>query len=602
MKLSDYVIKKLAETGTKHVFYLPGGGAMHLVDSLGSSNDIEPVCCLHEQAAAIAAEAYSRVTGGIGVALVTTGPGGTNAITGLAGAWIESTPCVFISGQVKRADLMGDSGVRQMGPQEVDIVSVVRPLTKLAVCVLDPATIRHDLEQALHLARSGRPGPVWLDIPLDVQAAQIEPEQLPGFDPAMLPADVNTATLDHWADQTIELLNAAERPVVLVGNGVRLAGALAELREWIELLGAPVLTTRTNGLDILPADHPLYFGRPGSMAPRGANFTLQNCDCLLILGARLDPVQCGYNHANFARAARKIMVDIDGAEIRKMRTPVDVPAVADAGTFLRALLTRRKSLARRDHSAWLGRCRDWKARYPLVLPEHRNLPARVSTYHLSDVISDILAPEDLFVCGSSGTGIEIFMMCYRAKQGQRAFLTGGLGAMGFGLPAAIGACIASGGKRTMLVDGDGGFLLNVQELAVLAQRQLPVKIFVLNNLGYLSIRSMQRNHFAGRLVGSDGASGLPTTDLVRIGDAFGVSTARIESHDGLADQVRRVLETPGPVLCDVQITPDEVRMPTLSSSVRADGSIFSRPLEDLWPFLPREEFRANMIIPTLPED
>jgi acetolactate synthase-1/2/3 large subunit len=602
MKLSDYVIEKLAETGTKHLFYLPGGGAMHLVDSLGRSSNIEAVCCLHEQAAAIAAEAYSRVTGGIGIALVTTGPGGTNAITGLAGAWIESTPCVFISGQVKRADLMGDSGVRQMGPQEVDIVSVVRPLTKLAVCVLDPGTIRHDLEQALYLARSGRPGPVWLDIPLDVQAAQIEPEQLPGFDPGTLPAVVDTTSLDHWVDRTIELLNAAERPVVLAGNGVRLAGALAELREWVDLLGVPVLTTRTNGLDILPADHPLYFGRPGSMASRGANFTLQNCDCLLTLGARLDPVQCGYNHANFARAARKIMVDIDDAEIRKMRMSVDVPAVADAGMFLRALLKRRQSLAQRDRSAWLARCRDWKTRYPLVLPEHRNLPTRVSTYHLSDVISNILAPEDLFVCGSSGTGIEIFMMCYRAKQGQRAFLTGGLGAMGFGLPGAIGACLASGGKRTMLVDGDGGFLLNVQELAVLAQRQLPVKIFVLNNLGYLSIRSMQRNHFAGRLVGSDGASGLPATDLVRIGDAFGVSTARIESHDGLADQVRRILETPGPVLCDVQITPDEVRMPTLSSSVRADGSIFSRPLEDLWPFLPREEFQANMIIPTLPED
>jgi acetolactate synthase I/II/III large subunit len=601
MKLSDYIFRCVAERGVKHVFYLPGGGAMHLVDSLGRCRGIEPVCMIHEQAAAIAAEAYARVTNNLGVILVTTGPGGTNAVTGLAGAWIESTPCLFISGQVKRADMMGDSGVRQMGPQEVDIVSVVRPLVKYAVTVMDPATIRYHIEKALHIAHAGRPGPVWIDVPLDVQAAQVEPDELKGFDPAEMPGPPDAARVGEWADQTVSLLNQAERPVILAGNGVRLAGAMAEFRRLVDLLGMPVLTTRTNGLDLLPYDHPLYVGRPGSMAGRAANFALQNSDVLLSIGARLDLVQVGYDHRNFARAARKIMVDIDPAEIRKMKMPIDVPAAADAGAFIREMLGRRGRIAPRDRAAWVGRCRRWKEAYPIVLPEHRSLTRYVSTYFLSEVLSAELAAADLVVPCSSGAGVEIFFMAFRAKEGQRAFLTGGLGAMGFGLPAAIGGCIAAGGVRTVLVDGDGGFQLNIQELATLAKRQLPIKIFVLNNQGYASIRTMQRNHFAGRLVGSDAASGLALPDVVRVAAAYGLASMRIENQHDLAGQVRSVLETPGPVLCDVMIDPNEVRMPTLSSAVRPDGSIVSKPLEDLWPFLPREEFLANKIIPPLKE-
>ncbi len=321
-----------------------------MVDSLGLCRAIRPVCMLHEQAAAIAAEAYGRVTGDLGVVLVTSGPGGTNALTGITGAWIESTPCLVLSGQVKRSDLMLNSGVRQMGVQEVDIVSIVKPITKYAVTIIDPATIRYHLEKALFLARYGRPGPVWIDIPLDVQAASINPDQLMGFNPAELPPAFDSAALAEYVKKAMEMINRAERPIILAGNGVHLSGACKEFRKLVDELGVPVLTSRTNGLDLMPYEHPLYVGRPGAFASRGANFALQNCDCLLVLGCRLDPVQTGYNHANFARAARKIMVDIDPAEIQKMNTPIELAVHAEAGAFIQEMLRqRRKHSSKESH-------------------------------------------------------------------------------------------------------------------------------------------------------------------------------------------------------------------------------------------------------------
>jgi acetolactate synthase I/II/III large subunit len=599
MKLSDYIFKFLASQGVKHVFMFPGGGAMHLVDSLGHCNGMEYICNLHEQACAIAAEAYARVNNKLGVALVTTGPGGTNSITGVAAAWLDSTPCLFISGQVKRDDLMGDLGVRQLGSQEIDIVSLVRPITKYAVTIMDPLSVRYHLEKALYLAKSGRPGPVWIDVPLDVQAASIEPELLDSFDFKGLDMPFDQSNLGRQLSDVIELIKEAERPIILAGNGVHLAGAEAEFLDLVNQLNIPVLTTWL-GIDLMPESHSLFIGRPGSIAPRGANFALQNSDCLLVIGSRLDMALMGYAHDRFARAAKKIMVDIDPAEIRKINTKIDMPVYADAKVFIVALLNRMNEIKTRPLSDWLARCQDWKKKYPVVLPEHRAHRGSVSTYFFSEILADELSGNDLIVPGSSGNSVELFLLVFKVKAGQRIFHNRGLGAMGFGLPASIGACIASGRKRTICVDGDGGFQLNIQELETVARLQLPIKFFVVNNEGYGSIRAMQTNYFK-RKVGADRESGLTLPDIIKVADAYGLTTMRISDQDDLRNQIRNVLQLPGPVICEIVAIPDEVRAPRLSSSQSIDGNMISKPLEDLWPFLDRQEFLSNMIIPPLDE-
>lgn len=598
MKLSDYIFQFVAGQGVKHVFMVAGGGAMHLNDSVGRCPEIEYVCNLHEQAAAMAAETYAKFNENLGVALVTTGPGGTNAITGTAGAWLDSTPCLFISGQVKRSDMIGDTGVRQMGVQEIDIVSIVKPITKYACTVVEPATIRYHLEKAIHLAKTGRPGPVWIDVPLDVQASEIDPASLTGFNPSEFPPAATPGDLSRQVTQTIELLNAAERPILLIGNGVRLAGARQEFRELVQRLEVPVLLTWL-AHDLLPEAHELLVGRPGPVAPRGPNFALQNSDWLLTIGARLDMVLTGYAHNRFARAANKIMVDIDPTEIRKMKTPIAVPVCADAKRFIQEMLRQSDRIARRPRTEWMARCREWKTKYPVVLPAYR-AQQQVSTYILTEALSGELANDDVIVSGSSGASIEIFLLAFQVKEGQRVLVTTALGAMGYGLPASLGACLASGRKRTILVDGDGGFQLNIQELETLVRLQLPIKIFVLNNQGYSSIRTSQSRYF-GRLTGADATSGLTLPDLGKVVPAYGIPFMQIKDQSNLAQAVRAVLNTAGPVVCEVWTPPDEPRVPSLSSMQRPDGSMVSKPLEDLWPFMDRQEFLSNMIVPAIEE-
>ena len=599
MKLSDWIFRYLADCGVKHVFMLTGGGAMHLNDSLGQCRDIEYVCTLHEQAAAMAAESYAKVVGDIGVCLVTAGPGGTNALTGVAGAWLDSTPMLVLSGQAKRADLKADSGVRQMGVQEVDIVAMARPITKYAVTVMEPAEIRYHLEKAVHLARTGRPGPVWLDLPLDVQGATIDEQSLRGFDSGETTIEglATSAEVEAAARTAIDLLTSAERPVVLIGNGVRLAGARAEMRTLIERLGVPVLTTWP-AHDMVPDDHPLMVGRPGPMAPRGANFTLQNADYLLAIGARLDLVVTGYAPRHFARAAKKVMVDIDCAELRKLGDVIDVPVCADAKMFLDAMLRESDRIVACDRSAWKTCWQRWQTAYPVVLPEYRNLAERVSTYVLGEAIAKASAPTDVIVSGSSGAGIEIFCLAMTLKEGQRLFLTTALGAMGNGLPGLVGACIANGRRRTIGVDGDGGLQLNIQELETARRLQLPIKLFVLNNDGYASIRTSQSRYF-GRLAGADATSGVTLPPLRAVVEAYGLPWQTIDTDRGLVERVKRVLDAPGPAIVEVMTPREEPRAPSLSSMRKPDGSMVSKPLEDLWPFLPRDEFLSNMLIPPL---
>jgi acetolactate synthase-1/2/3 large subunit len=599
VKLSDYVMDFVARQNVKNVFVLVGGGAMHLNDSLGRCAGLHYVCNLHEQAVSIAAEAYARVTNQLGAAMVTTGPGGTNAVTGVAGAWLDSTPVIFISGQVKRNDLKRDSGVRILGVQEIDIVSIVSSITKYAVTIEDPLTIRYHLEKAMYLALGGRRGPVWIDLPLDVQAARIDPCALAGFTPD-LEADRNHAAelLRQQVGQLVKMLNNAQRPVLLAGNGIRAAGAESLFLEVVRALGIPVLTTWL-GLDLIEDAHPLSFGRPGSLAPRGANFALQNSDLLLVVGSRLDMAMTAYAHDRMARGAVKIMVDIDPAEIRKMKTPIHLPIVADAKDFLEELKAVSGAVHGQAWQPWIDRCREWKARYPLVLPEHREMPEHLSMYHFSEALSNELASGDVIVPGSSGFAIEIFLLCLKIKKGQRCFHNRGTGAMGFALPAAIGAAVASG-RRTICVDGDGSFQMNIQELATVERLGLPIKFFVANNDGYASIRASQTGYFQ-RLVGADRTSGMTLPDLGAVTRAYGLPFVRIASKVDLNRQIRAALEMDGPVVCEVMVAPNEERIPRAASFMRPDGSMGSKPLEDLFPFLDREEFLANMIVKPLPE-
>ncbi len=595
MKLSDYVLQAVAEQGVKHVFLVPGGGAMHLNDSLGRQPGLAFVSNLHEQASAIAAEAYARVTGGLGVCMVTTGPGSTNAVTGLVGAWLDSTPCLFLSGQVKRPDIKAGTGLRQLGVQEIDIVTMVRSVTKYAVTITDPQSIAFHLDKALRLARTGRPGPVWLDIPLDVQAATIDPEALPGWTPDA-PAS-SGPDLHDLARQTLSLLSQSERPVLLAGNGIRVAGAVDLFTRLVEVLQVPILTTWL-GLDLIADDHPLFAGRPGAIAPRGANFALQNSDFFLSVGARLDMALTGYAHDRFARGARKVICDIDEAEIRKMGMAVDLPVVADARPFLRALLQVAPEFPSSDRPAWRSRIADWKVRYPLTPPEGETADG-LSHYEFSTILSDEIPEDTLIVPGSSGFASEIFFLMLKIKRGQRCFHNRGTGAMGFAIPSAIGACLAAGGAMTVSVDGDGGFQFNIQELATIAAHNLPIKMFVINNNGYASIRSSQNGYFAGNLVGCDDRSGLRLPDLPRLVEAYGLRAERITAGDDVRARVRSILDTPGPVVCEVIVRPDEPRVPRLASMRREDGSMASKPLEDLFPFLDRAEFRSNMLIPPI---
>jgi acetolactate synthase I/II/III large subunit len=603
-KVSDYVMRFVADQGVKHVFLVTGGGAMHLNESLARCAAIEPVCNSHEQASAIAAEGYAKVTNNLGVALVTTGPGGTNAVTGVAGAWLDSTPCLFISGQVKRPDRMFDRdghplGMRQLGVQEVDIVSIVKPITKYAVTVLDPNEIRYHLEKAVHLARTGRPGPVWIDIPLDVQASPVDESALPGFVP-----DSNMAAgrdgLAQTVGEIIAALNRSERPLLFAGNGIRLARAESEFQQLMDLLGIPVAATWC-AADLIASDNPLFVGRPGAVAARGANFALQNSDFLLAIGVRLDFAITGYAPDRLARGAHKAMIDIDPAELKKLEPHVQTPVCADAGDFIREMLRQKASIRRKDRHCWDQRCADWKTRYPVVTEEHRDPRSRVSIYHLAEVIGAATEADDLIVSGSSGSGIEIFLLACPTRTGQRIFHTAGLGAMGFAVPSSIAVCLGGGRRRTVCVDGDGGFQFNIQELETIVRLNLPIKFFVLNNNGYASIRASQTNYFGNPGIGCDRATGLTIPDLSKVAPSYGLASAVIEDQSGLEAAVRRVLDTPGPVVCDVRVIPDETRAPRLSSVQRADGSFVSKPLEDLWPFLDRREFLSNMIVPPLEE-
>ena len=593
IRLSDYVMQFIADQGVSDVFFLPGGGAMYLVDSLARAERLRPVCLLHEQAAAIAAGSYATYTNHLGVALVTTGPGGTNAITGVAAAWIDSTPCLFLSGQVKTSDRIGDSGVRQMGNQEVEIVPLVQSITKYAVTVTEAASIRYQLEKAVHLARSGRPGPVWLDLPLDIQGATVETETLAGFaaEPPCASPD-----LPQKLQQVIRLLRQSHRPILLAGNGIRSAQAEAAFLRLVERLSIPVQIS-WKAIDLLAEAHPLFAGRSGTMGDRGANFAVQNADLLLCIGTRLDFSQTGFDRSQYARAATKIMVDVDAAELAKLGNMIDVSVCADAGEFIDEFSRQWLPTETTAWEAWRNQIASWRQKYPVAKdrPQQERTPGTVDPYAFIDQLSEALADGDVIVPCNAGTTAEITYQAIRIKAGQRVPTNHGLGAMGFDLPASIGACLASGGKRTVCIAGDGGLQLNIQELATIRQLQLPIKIFVMDNQGYNSIRVMQQNHFDGHLVACDPASGLALPDVSALAAAYGLPVFALQDEGNMREVIQTMLAQPGPSLCHVKVDPAAKVAPRTATRRLSDGTLVSTPLEDMWPFLGKEEIRNNLL-------
>jgi len=596
MKVAEYIAATLADRGVRHVFLLTGGGAMFLNDAFAGEPRIEPVCCHHEQACAMAAEGYARLSGKIGVVNVTTGPGGINALNGVFGAWTDSIPLLVVSGQVKRETCMAsypDLRLRQLGDQEADILAMARGITKYAALVDDPARIRYHLERALHLAVSGRPGPCWLDVPIDVQSAAVDPAALAAYDPAEDPVQGDPADLPASCRDILERLAKAERPVILAGTGVRLAGAADLFQRVVHRLGVPVTTAWTH--DLIASDDPLFCGRPGTIGTRAGNFTVQNADVLLVLGSRLNIRQVSYNWPSFAREAFKIQVDVDPTELAKPTVKPDLAVVGDLGVFLREL-DRQLAEAGWDpghHAGWLAWCRERVERYPAVRPEQREFRGAVNPYGFVEALFAQLADDDAIVT-ANGAACVVTFQAARLKRGQRLFSNSGNASMGYDLPAAVGAAVARGGKRVICLAGDGSIQLNLQELATVAQHRLPIKIFVFNNDGYLSIRLSQANFF-GRFIGESSRSGLFFPDLRKVAGAYGIRGLRIEGAD-YRERIGEALAGDGPVLTEVILDPAQAFEPRMSSRSLPDGRIVSAPLEDMFPFLDREELARNLRI------
>ena len=591
-RVADYIADFIEKIGVNNVFLLPGGGAMHLVDAVGKNSKIEVVACLHEQAAAISAEAYSRISENIGVAMVTTGPGATNAITAVAGAWIESVPLMIISGQCKKSDMLRDSPLRQKGVQEVDIVKMVKSITKFSKIVENPLEIRSILEEAYHIAKDGRAGPVWIDVPLDVQGTPVTLQELPTWINNNISNKV-TELPNNQIKDIQNLISNAQRPLILAGHGIRLANASESFKIWVEELGVPVVST-WNALDLLPFDHPLYVGRPGVVALRGPNFAVQNCDLLISIGCRLDNIITAYNSKGFAREAKKVVVDVDSNEINKLEMDIEISVVSDASKFIDKIKSSKISTSPLL-KVWQEACFDWKIRYGVNDGKPFPNKGEISHYHLANSLSENIPEDTLISTGSSGLAVEAFYTVFRNKPGQRVFLTSGLGAMGYGLPSAIGACFANDRKPMIAIESDGSLQLNIQELATVNAFNLPILLVVMNNDGYASIRNTQRNYFEERYVGTGPESGLILPDLEKLSLAYNIKFKKVSDASDLDNTLKECMGTFEPIIIDIRLVKNEVLLPKVSALPQKDGSIYSMPLEDMTPLLPLKTLESEMI-------
>lgn len=596
MRVADWLMCRLADEGVRAVFLLPGGGAMYLNDALRMESRIEPIPCHHEQACAIAAEAYGRTGSpgnpGFGVALVTTGPGATNVVTAVAGAWLDSIPLLIISGQVKRSDRVAGRGLRQAGVQEVGVIPMIRGVTKYAATVESPEMLNEIFEAALNAMKSGRPGPVWIEIPLDVQGA---PHAATRDRPRSLIRSPDVVSPIAQLDQVVQRLGESRRPLILAGHGIRLSGSAERFQRLCEHWQVPVVTT-WNAMDLLPYDHRLNVGRPGTVALRGPNFAVQNSDLMISLGCRLDNVVTAYNPQNFASRAIKILIDIDDAELQRAKEFTHQQIECDAAVAIDHWLGRppASSSGRMD---WIAQCERWKRRYPVNDGKALSSEDGISHYELVEALAEEV-PEGMSIAtGSSGLSIEAFYSAFRNRAGQRIFLTSGLGSMGYGLPAAIGACLGNSRMPLVSIEGDGSLMLNLQEFATLASLQLPIRMVVFDNGGYASIRNTQRNYFQSRFIATGPASGLVIPDIAAVVNAFGITASTVTRQKDLRRVLKEFMSGPAPAVLVVKVLPNESLQPKVSALPQADGSILSMPLEDMTPLLPIEELTENLCFP-----
>ena len=534
IKVSDYIIDFLVKQGVKDCFMLVGGGAMHLNDSVGKHPGMNYVCCLHEQACAMAAESYARCKRDLGVAVVTTGPGVTNTVTAIGAAWIESTPLFVISGQVKRADSLENTGVRSMGVQELEVVPIVESITKYSVKLKDPQMVRYEMEKCVTIARQGRPGPVLLDVPLDVQGSLVEEASLVGYTDKYQEPIIKKEILNN----VVELLKSAKRPVFYGGGGVYMSKASDEFIKLAEKFNVPVMTT-WNGIDIIWNDHPLYMGRPGAIGQRAANFIIQSCDLLITFGTRLASLQTGFNYEDYARDAKLVMIDIDPAELDKAKLHPHLKVECDVKVFIQKLL--KVDLDTVDHTGWINTCREVVEQFPIIDPSWREQDEPANSYLLVESQSKQMTVDDVYCGGRAGTCVDTIIHAFEVKKGQRVIATKGLSSMGYGLPAAIGAAIAYPGQKIVTNIGDGGFVMNIQELAVVKHLNLPIKIFILDNHGYATIVATQTNVFKGHYVGCDSDSNLELGNIMAVAEAYGITTFTINKNSEIDGVVSKVL-------------------------------------------------------------
>ncbi len=596
-KVSNYIAEFLHDAGLRHVFMLTGGGAMHLNDSFGNHTGLQKIYNHHEQASAMAAESYARLTRQIPIVNVTTGPGGINTLNGVFGAYVDSLPMLIVSGQVRFDTTIASTSLplRQLGDQECAIVEMVKGITKYAVMVKDPLEIKYQLQKALHLIQAGRPGPVWLDIPMNVQGASIDPETLRSYHPD---EDVTEKPVPLVAlkdvNDILRRLRAAKRPVIIAGSGVRLSGKHAEFLALIDKLGVPV-TTAWNAHDVLHDDHPLHCGKPGSIGDRAGNFTVQNADVLLVLGSRLNIRQISYNYDSFARHAYKIMVDVDAAELAKPTLKIDMPIHADLADLIPKLLSAadiQENTA--QHQQWVSWCQMRKVKYPVVLPAYWENKETVNPYCFMQALSKAL-PENQIIVTGDGTACVVSFQAMHLKKGQRLYTNSGCASMGYDLPAAIGACVGANGKSVVCLAGDGSIMQNIQELATIAYNRYPIKIFILNNNGYHSIRQTQQNFFGEKLVGVGPDSGLGFPDFSKLAAGFDLPFVRCQTHAEMESSFKQILEHNDPMICEVMIDLKQQFAPKLSSRRLEDGRMVTSPLEDMTPFLSREELAENIL-------
>lgn len=599
MKLSDYIVSFFEKQQVKDVFMVTGGGSMHLVDSFGKSDKIRYWCTHHEQAAAMAAEGYAKMKNDLCVVLTTCGPGATNAVTGVLDCYQDSTPVVFLSGQAKSKQTVRNSGIlglRQFGVQEADIIPIVQPITKYAAEVEDAKKIRYHLEKAVYEAKSGRPGPVWLSIPLDVQSATVSEGELRGFFEEREPACKTLPAEDDIA-YVMQLLKSSKRPVIIGGHGIRLAGACAQLEQFAAAHGIPVVMP-VMGIDILEEEHPCNIGRIGTKGTRAGNFTMQNADLILALGSRLAVSVIGHEYELFGREARVVVVDIDRIEHSKKTISIDRLICCDAKEFLDQMLGSDGEVP--SFEGWLAICRTWKQKYPVVLPAYDNDANGINYYKFIELLNENLGAE-MPVVSDAGSAFYAVAQAIKIKKGQRHITTGGTATMGFALPAALGISAAAPDSCVAAVTGEGSLMQNVQEMETLRCYDRNVKVFVMNNGGYFSIRQTQKKFFQGHFVGEGTGSGLSFPSMERLADAFGAAYYRLDRIQACADSLPKILREKGPALIEVLVTPDMEIMPTNASFMREDGALVSKPLEDMYPFLPRDEFYENMLASPVPD-